>query len=56
MTSATPQALREADESAHEEAEHNHRSPAQFCANPLPGVMDFVGAHVGGELAEELWR
>lgn len=25
-------------------------------ASPLPGVMDFVGAHVGGELAEERWR
>jgi hypothetical protein len=23
---------------------------------PLPGVMDFIGAHVGGELAEERWR
>jgi hypothetical protein len=25
-------------------------------AQPLPGVMDFVGANVGGELAEERWR
>jgi hypothetical protein len=23
---------------------------------PLPGVMDFLGAHVGGELAEERLR
>lgn len=25
-------------------------------AQPMPGVMDFIGAHVGGELAEERWR
>ncbi len=57
MTTATPQALREADESVREETmEHNHRAAAPSYANPLPGVMDFIGAHVGGELAEERWR
>lgn len=58
MTTATPQALREADERVREEAEHKQRAPAPSpsYANPLPGVMDFVGAHVGGELAEERWR
>ena len=57
MTSATPQAPREADESVREETmEHNQRAPAPAYANPPPGVMDFIGAHVGGELAEERWR
>jgi hypothetical protein len=23
---------------------------------PLPGLFDFIGAHIGGELAEEIWR
>lgn len=57
MTTAKPQALPEADESAREEKpEHNRRALAPSHANPLPGVMDFIGADVGGELAEELWR
>lgn len=57
MTTVTPEAMLEADESVREETtEHNHRAPAPAYANPLPGVMDFIGAHVGGELAEERWR
>ena len=57
MTTATPQARCEADESVREETtEHDQSALAPSYANPLPGVMDFIGAHVGGELAEERWR
>jgi hypothetical protein len=57
MTTTTPEAVREGDERAREEAmECSHRAAAPSYANPLPGVMDFIGASAGGELAEERWR
>lgn len=57
MTAATSMAPRDADESRREEALDGERYiTAVSNAFPLPGVMDFLGAHVGGELAEERWR
>ncbi len=56
MTLATKNTVREADESAREDAaDRDRRAWALGYVAPLPGVMDFVGAHVGGELAEERW-
>lgn len=57
MTAVTTQASRETDGSVCEEiAEHMHSAAGAYHIDPLPGVMDYLGAHVGEELAEELWR
>lgn len=39
-----------------EEARSERRSMLNSVSHPLPGVMDFIGANVDGELAEERWR
>jgi hypothetical protein len=57
VTSATSKTAREADDSGREETcECDARTATPFNAYPLPGVMDFIGANVGDELAEERWR
>jgi len=57
MTGATGKPTRDAEDGRGEQnAESERCASAGSNAAPLPGVMDFVGAHVGGELAEERWR
>jgi|GEM_PF-4896552 hypothetical protein len=56
MTETT--AERAAEAAANEAQDSVDEQCAELSAHipPLPGVMDFVGAHIGGELAEERWR
>ena len=56
MTAANGRPPREADDRSEEAADGERHATATSNAQPLPGVMDFLGAHVGGELAEERWR
>jgi len=56
MTAATTPMPQEADESGREEPAASNPCVTAPAHKPLPGVMDFIGAHVGGELAEERWR
>ena len=53
MTSTTPAPAEPQEDKGDSPAEGRRVFSAP---QPLPGVMDFIGAHVGGELAEELWR
>jgi hypothetical protein len=56
MTEATPITPHESDEAGRVSEEGCDRCIPGVCHEPVPGVMEFVGAHVGGELAEERWR
>jgi hypothetical protein len=57
MTAAQTSAPHQTDERVHAESpESTKPEKAPPRSAPLPGVMDFVGAHVGDELAEERWR
>ena len=57
MTAATAISARDADDSVRDEARENEQYVMESSAAcPLPGVMDFLGATVGGELAAARWR
>jgi hypothetical protein len=57
MTGAARRSAHTADEDRRDEAADAEQSDSSpWAAAALPGVMDFIGAHVGGELAEERWR
>jgi hypothetical protein len=57
MTGATTQTAAKMEEGTSKEtASGEQHTMAPAYAFPLPGVMDFIGAYVGGELAEERWR
>jgi hypothetical protein len=58
MTAASSSAVRQADERARDStADGEHSESTAWAASPaMPGLMDFIGADVGGELAEERWR
>jgi hypothetical protein len=46
----------DADDREANELERGSSAASSGHDMPLPGLFDFIGAHVGGELAEEIWR
>ena len=57
MASAPNATSREAEHKAAEESpDYDRQAMTPFTTYPLPGIIDFIGACVGGELAEERWR